>query len=195
MSRDGYTLAETMAALVMIGLAIGGLGQATFLIGRLNRATGVDIAAGRRLGAAQRALDGLLTQAGPFHPDDEAGFSGQARSFAFPCGDDGICGAELVLGRDQTTLVVRRKGRAVAARPLGVVPDIRFVYRDAVGAHETWPAGEPLVDGAKLTLDAVSVVSGRGDPGQPLAVSRLWAQQAAACQFDAIAGDCRRISP
>jgi len=194
-SQNGYTLAETMAALVMIGLAIGGLGQATFLIGRLNRAAGADIAAGQRLGAAQRALDGLLSHAGPFHPDDDAGFSGQARSLAFPCGDGGICGAELAPGRDQTALIVRRKGRAVAARPLGAVPNIRFVYRDAAGAHDTWPAGESLVDGAKLTLETVSVVSGRGDPGEPLAVSRLWARQAAACQFDAIAGDCRKISP
>ena len=193
MNQDGYTLAETMAALVMIGLAIGGLGQATFLIGRLNQATGVQVAADRHLDAAQRTLDRLLAQAGPFRWDSEA-FKGRRSGFVFPCDQGRLCSAELVAGRDQTLLVVQRGGHATASRPLGRLSAPRFAYRDATGLHDVWPySGNP--DGARLTLDAVALVEGRDDAPRPVSVTAIWAQQEATCQFDAISGDCREIAP
>jgi len=194
MSQDGYTLAEAMAALVMIGLAIGGLGQATYLIGRLNTAASAEVAVDRRLGGAQRALDGLLAQAGPFRRKDAEGFKGGAASFVFPCEQARLCGAELVAGRDQTLLVVQRGGRATASRPLGRLRAPRFAYRDGAGLHEVWPTGDVAREGG-VTLEAVVLVEGRRDAPRPLAVSQVWAQQAAACQFDSISGECREIAP
>lgn len=194
MSQDGYTLAETMAALVMIGLAIGGLGQATYLIGRLNRATGVQVAVDRHMGVAQRTLDGLLAQAGPFRPRDDNGFKGRGASFVFPCDQGSLCGAELVAGREQTTLVIQRGGRAMASRPLGRLRHPRFAYRDAKGLHDAWPTGEGP-DDDRLTLDAVALVEGDDAAPRPVAVAVVWAQQGAACQFDSISGDCRDVAP
>ena len=194
MSQDGYTLAETMAALVKIGLAIGGLGQATFLIGRLNRATGAQVAADHHLGAAQRTLDDLLGKAGPFRVGDSQAFNGRAQSFDFSCDADRICGAELVTSEAQTTLVVRRRGRATAARSLGRVRNARFLYGDTRGLHGAWPA-ESDGSGGKPLLSTVVLVEGRDDPGRPLAVAAVWAQQAATCQFDSISGECREATP
>jgi hypothetical protein len=192
-NQDGYTLAETMAAVVMIGLAIGGLGQATYLIGRLNHAASAQVAVGRHLSGAQRALDGLLTQAGPFQSRDNEGFKGRGASFTFPCGQ-GSCGAELLAGSDQTILVVQRGGHATASRSLGRLRRPHFAYRDASGLHEVWPASDALDDN-KLTLETVALVEGRGDAPRPLAVAAVWVQQTAACQFDSISGDCRQVEP
>lgn len=194
MKQDGYTLAETMAALVMIGLAIGGLGQATYVIGRLNRAAGDQVAVARRVAGAQRALGDLLAQAGPFRARDDAGFNGHGASFAFPCDQGRRCGAELVAGRDQTTLVIQRGGRATASRALGRLDDPRFAYRDAAGLHDVWPSADDPEDRGR-TLEAIALVTGPGDAPRPMAVASVWAQQAADCQFDSISGECREVTP
>ncbi len=183
-----------MAALVMIGLAVGGLGQATYLVARLNRDAGAQIAVDRHIGGAQRTLDGLLSQAGPFRRRDVEGFKGHAASFVFPCDQERLCGAELVAGRDQTILVVQRGGHATASRSLGRLRDPHFAYRDAAGLHDVWPAGEDA-DNGRLTLDAVALIEGRGPASGPLAVATVWGQQAAACQFDSISGECRETAP
>ena len=64
MSQDGYTLAEAMAALVMIGLAIGGLGQAAYLIGRLNTAAGVEVTYADASGSQTISVDKLIVCVG-----------------------------------------------------------------------------------------------------------------------------------
>ena len=94
MNEEGYTLAETLTALTILGLALGGMGLVVSLIGRqqlvASRAHST-VMAGR---AAQQALEHLVGDQGPITPGGRQGFTGQPRQLSFPC-DDRTCWARL----------------------------------------------------------------------------------------------------
>ncbi|MBO9709877.1 MAG: hypothetical protein J7521_16875 [Caulobacter sp.] len=189
MSDDGYTLAEAMAALVMVGLAIGGIAQASFMFGKLSRAAVGQAVVGGRLDRAQTDLAGFMSQAGPVVDEAASGFDGAERTLAFDCGDD-RCSAELASASGQTRLILRQRGRRAMIRALGDRARARFVYLDERGVQPRWPSGQAAAP-RPVALRAVALVDG----DVPLAVAPVWARQPATCGFDSISGDCRPVSP
>jgi hypothetical protein len=189
MNDDGYTLAEALAALTMVGLAIGGIAQASFMFGKLSRAAGVQVAVGGRLDRVQSSLGGLMDRAGPVVDDEASGFNGRERTLAFDCGTS-RCSAELASSAGQTQLILRQAGKAATVRPIGDRARARFVYLDERGVQDRWPSGETIAT-RPAQLRAVALVDG----DTPLAVAPLWSRQQAACAFDSISGDCRSVSP
>lgn len=188
MSQDGYTLAEALAALLIVGLAIGGLTQGVYVLGRLQAANGRATADARAVRAADRALVALLAEQGPFTSKDPERFTGDRRAFHFECGGAVPCGARLVgQARGARLAITGAEGR-VSEFSLPNVPDPWFVYVDAVGRSDAWPPAGP-----HRTLSAVSLVSGPAGQETPLANARLWIEQAPDCQFDSISQDCREL--
>ncbi|MFT4252061.1 MAG: hypothetical protein QM608_06225 [Caulobacter sp.] len=188
MHEDGYTLAEALAAIVMIGLAIGGLAQAVHVIGRLQVGAAAGVQAQARLGRLQQALDRQMVQVGPAW-SDAGPAEGSAGAASLPCGGEAVCGLALESGADGGVLSmvdargVRRSVAFAAAKPA-----LRFV--DATGVHDAWPPAAPT---PRRPLLAVAVIdAGRG--GRPLAVGRIWSRQPGACQFDGVSGQCRNAS-
>jgi type II secretory pathway pseudopilin PulG len=59
-SEAGYTLVETLAALMMIGLAIGGLIEASHVLGRMQAGAGRSLAETARLRGAGEAMRRLF---------------------------------------------------------------------------------------------------------------------------------------
>ncbi len=184
MSEAGYTLAEMLAALAILGLTVAGLTEGTRVIGRLQaKATGAAqaAAADRR---AEMALDGLMAGQGPFVSDGRGDLRGDASSFAFGCGA-GRCGAAIVKDQGRTWLVVHQGGQqhrtALAAQGAA------FSYADSEGSASFWPSGSPR----PRSLTAVLLqTTGRGGE-RSLAAAHLWIEEPRNCVFDAIAQGCR----
>jgi prepilin-type N-terminal cleavage/methylation domain-containing protein len=191
MNDDGYTLAEMLAALAILGMAIGGLGLVVSLIARQqltalhlhNRLT--------EARAADSALETLMTR------EQSAGadlrdLRGDADSLSFTCGA-ATCAARLVPDGRRTVLLLR--DRSGAARRLRLrARNLRFSYVGASGSVEGWPAARPS-GGVSLENivqgQAPQAIILRSAAGAPLAVIRTAPREPRDCQYDAIAGACR----
>lgn len=90
MTQDGYTTADAVAALAVVGLTLAGLMAGLDVIGR-----GQSVAAGRisealALRTSERELMRLLLDQGPFR-SDLSPLQGDVSAFSFPC-TAGVCG-------------------------------------------------------------------------------------------------------
>jgi type II secretory pathway component PulJ len=92
MREDGYTLAEALAALLMISLAVGGLLEGMDVIGKTQARAGASVEEGRSLRAASENLASLVHRAGAVSSDDAA-FAGDARRLDFDCPTGVRCAA------------------------------------------------------------------------------------------------------
>ena len=86
-AEAGYTLADMLAALVVVGLAIGGLGQGVHVISRQQAATPAAIDRSADGAAVRDALARFLSS-GP----DAAALTGRPRSLDLDCGPARRCG-------------------------------------------------------------------------------------------------------
>ncbi len=185
MSDDGYTLAEALAAIVMIGLAIGGLAQAAHVIGRLQERSAAGVQAQARNLALQQGLDRHLQTVEPVW-SDRGGAQVSSRSAVLPCGHGAMCRLDLERAADGERLTLRDARGRKRSLALGPTRRARFEYVDDDGVHEAWP---PAVI-PRRTLRAIAVVDGE----RPLAVGRIWPVQPGPCVFDSVSGECRSAS-
>ena len=104
MKNDGgYTLAETLAAMLIIGLAMGGLFEGSRLVARLQTPTATAVAEARMLRRAEIGLAALLAA----RPPDDRSMTGDAGGFTFDC-PAGQCGASLLATPSGARLQVTR---------------------------------------------------------------------------------------
>lgn len=187
MSQAGYTLAEALAALVMIGLAVAGLVAGVDQLGRIQGKAGAEVAQAQAHMRLNTGLSRLLEGAGPFRSDDAKGLSGEADHFSFACGQN-TCGGELTRKERITNLVLRGPDGSTRTVPIGTAGALNFAYDDEVGEELSWPPSDAV---QPRTLRAISIVKPRlgGDPA--LATARVFAEQPAVCAYDAISRTCR----
>lgn len=190
MSEDGYTLAETLAALVMIGLAVGGLTAGVRVIARGQAMTAKHIARGRDLEAVQATLASLLVGQGPFESVDQHGLQGRADQFSFDCAAARSCGASLSSEPEGERLTIRGRDGLSALRLTGVRA-ARFTYAGQRQISANWPPGGTEPD----RLASVIVLADLGRGETPLANVRLWREQPPDCAFDPISQTCRAVGP
>jgi len=187
---DGYTAAEGLAALLIIGLAVGGLTSAMHVIGRTDRATTVTAGKAVSIRQAEAEVARLLVGAGPIRSDDGRGLRGQETSFTLPCAT-GACGARLEGG----ALVLTGAG-VPSSTALPGRSNLRFAYISDLGASPVWPPVQPPPPApAWEVLHAIVVQQGPESAPAPLLVARIWEEQEAACDYDTILQDCRRGRP
>ena len=184
--QDGFTLTEMLAALLIVGLAMGGLAQAGFTIAKLQSigaSKNGTLQASRRL---QNRFQALLEGRGPFRSDDPR-FQGEEDHFEFPCGAVS-CSAVLQRTSKDTTLEIRQASSLDA--DLGPLHAAHFVYVGSSSMGDVWPPASP----ARQRLQAILLMSQDGIGPHPLAAARVWRQEEASCRFDAIIKDCRAQS-
>ena len=179
-SEAGYTLTEMLAALLILGLATGGLVEGGFALSRLQMASAARVRAFTTSRGVQARFAGLLAAAGPFRSTGQD-FEGTAEDFHFACGS-ALCGAGL-RGNDHLELDTP----TALDLSLGQGVEARFLYVGSATTQETWPP----TGGTPQRLQSVLLVSGRGDGEIALATADVWRQEEPTCAFDAIVKDCR----
>jgi hypothetical protein len=192
MNQEGYTLAETLAALLIIGLAVGGLTEAMTVIGKMQHDANRAVETSRSLSRAGRGFEELLVGRGPF-ASDRGGFNGGARGFTFPCGA-AQCGAKLLQDRRGLRLELAEASGVSRTLTLPDVETAHFLYGDEDGEAEAWPraTASPL---GRRTLRSIALVAAGPDGVSTLAETRVWSEQEAECQFDLISQSCREAAP
>ncbi|MBS0297123.1 MAG: hypothetical protein JSR45_12495 [Proteobacteria bacterium] len=189
MSEDGYTLTETLAALLMIGLAIVGLTQAMSVIGRIQGRAGASLSQGQTLREARLGLSSVLKGAGPFRSDTEA-LQGDARSFTFDCGRPSRCGARIESTSGTVQRVVIDFGGRSRSLAVASADPLVFGYEvDGAVPLSAWP---PEDEGQRRrSLKAVSLARRSAQGDTLVARARVWSEQPADCKFDLISQECR----
>lgn len=186
MSQDGYTLTETLAALLMIGLAIGGLSAGVRVIGLHQSAALRNISYSHDFRGADLALAKLFAGQGPFVSTERSSLAGTSDRFSFPCSGTKPCEAALSETPSGARLTVQGVS-GDADIPLPRVKQASFAYVSADGPRSSWPPAH----GQAETLRSIIVVGEGSGVGAPLASVRLWREQPVACAFDPISQDCR----
>jgi prepilin-type N-terminal cleavage/methylation domain-containing protein len=178
MTEDGYTLVEMLVAMLIIGLAIGGVTESTRVLALIqNRATRMSDAA-TSTHAAEESLAALFARQGPFRSDVPTSLVGQPRRLTFPC-QGRICGAALRDVADGSALDLNLSGARVRHVMLTGLRALTFNYVDAKSTGQAWPPANPS---DWRLLRAVSISSNAAGDPIPLAMARLWIEQPAACQ-------------
>jgi hypothetical protein len=188
-SDAGYTLAETLAALVMIGLAVGGLTEGVRALTRSQAASARIMSADRGLRGTETGLTRLLEGQGPFTTTAPKGFSGSATRFTFACGGAATCGAALVQAANGAELSLTTADGRTRITPLPGVRGARFAYIDALGVGSVWPAPGPQ----QRTLRTIALTQTTLNGEAPVLTARLWVEQPADCAFDPVSQDCRAV--
>ena len=184
MSDEGYTLAEMLAALAILGMAVGGLGLVTSLIARQQLAASRVSARLMEDRAAERALTLWLDG------QDAATLTGDDRTLSATC-DPATCTARLQTDRQRTMLILH--SRSGPARRLRLrQPNVRFGYRDIRGETAAWPRTDGEGEVADVPPRAIVLTAANKTI---LAVARVWPREPRDCRFDAIAGACRIATP
>jgi type II secretory pathway pseudopilin PulG len=185
-SEAGYTLAETLAAMAILSLAMGGLVTGAGVLARQQRAVAEQMADTEALRSAQAALERLLAPNGPFQSNHPERFSGAADHFRFDCGQTEACEAILV---DNGGMALQLKTQG-ASRRLALrkrTGSAHFAYESELSVGTVWP---PTPD-VRQRLRVVALVDDAAAPPASLLRAQVWRQEAVACEFDAILQDCR----
>jgi hypothetical protein len=185
---DGYTAAEALAALAILGLAMAGLTTSMGLIGMGQKKAREQLEQAVAQRAINQRLEGLLALGAPFRSDQTNHLVGDGQSLELDCGGLSRCAARI----ENARLIVRDgQGLETALRlPDGSTP--RFVYIGSYNSGGVWPPA-PLPPPAPSwqSLKAVAIQAGSDTVKIPLAVARVWRQQRADCEYDVVIQDCR----
>lgn len=186
--QDGYTAAEALAALAILGLAMGGLTTSMGLIakGQLKARERVEQSMLQR--AADQRLERLLAREAPFRSDQVAHLVGDERGLEVDCGGAQRCAVRI---EDERLIVRDRDGQETSLKlPEGDAP--KFRYLGSYRSSDVWPpATMPPPAPAWQSLHGVAILGETAAKEKTLALAKVWRQQRADCEYDVVIQDCR----
>lgn len=184
MKEDGYTLAEVLAAMLILGLAIGGLVEGSRVIGRMQTPTVSSRRENLLLRRAEFGLESLLK----LRAGNDQSLAGDSRGFQFACGPR-QCSLGVTSTGDKYALAVRR-GEIAQTFSLPSASKISLVYLARDGRFDRWPQPD-----SKRILEGIMIVETSARGQLPLVVARSWIEHPKTCEFDMIAKGCRISGP
>jgi hypothetical protein len=187
MNEEGYTLVEALLALLVIGLAIGGLTEGMRSAGRLQGAASKALADDRSASAIREGLGQLIESEGPFPSDQADVFQGSVNGFRFDCDAKAACGAWLTSAEDGLELHIAGRGGIIRTFILHGVTAARFSYAGSRTIGGAWPATSKELQ----TLKSIGLVAQTAVGDIPITSARVWLEQTPGCDFDAIIQTCR----
>jgi hypothetical protein len=184
--QDGYTAAEALAALAILGLAMGGLTASMGLIGLGQRTARAQLEQSARERTIDQRLELMLAHGAPFRSDQIGNLVGDGQSLGLDCGGGRRCAARI----EGDLLVIQSQSGSESKLGLPRGDQPRFVYVGSYSASDIWPP-RPLPAPAWQSLKAVVVQSQIGGREKPLALAKVWRQQRVDCEYDVVIQDCR----
>jgi hypothetical protein len=188
MRRAGYTVAEVMAAMLIVGLAFVGLLQGLRTIGAIQGRAAAGVAQGQGALRARAAMTRFLRQPGPDGEPPAERLAGGGGEMTLAC-RDAPCrlwidreGAERVLAVETGSATVRHRLPGMRE------PMLRYLTSE--GERDAWPLPPP----SDALLTAVVLVEQGDGAASPVATARLWSEQPQDCAFDTVTAKCR-LSP
>lgn len=189
MSQDGYTATEALAALAIVGMAVGSLAAGMKVVGLAEGRASSAIAPTVAYRTASSALDALFRGHGPFRSNRPQDFHGDRSGFQFACGE-ARCTARL----DGSALVLTDADGASNRITLPSSGGVHLTYASLLGASDVWPPAQPPPPAPQWEVLSGVEISDDSDAAA-LAFAPLWQQQSASCQFDVVTQDCRGALP
>jgi prepilin-type N-terminal cleavage/methylation domain-containing protein len=190
LSEKGYTLAETLVALMVVGIAMAGLARGVTVLNSLQKGASSSVGRQWDLRRAREGLTALLEAQGPFLTGESssADFNGTARDFKFLCGGALRCGASLT--NSDSGMRLQMHGPSGAA----VIADIPGVSRAAFayGSDRSFGPDWPTTSDKPRALRWIFVGEDTDKGLKPLFSVPIAVDQAADCQFDTITRTCRK---
>ena len=177
----GYTLIETLTALVMISLAMGGLSVGLQVVAGSQGRIGASLVQTESARSVQTMLERTLQPAGAFRAQDSARFVGRKDRFDYACDAAVLCKAEI---KDETKGATLVMGKPERHLPLHAKGPVRFVYQGSAGGSDVWPP----TGTDRQALTAISMVD---EANLPIVTAKLWSEQPGLCAFDVVMQDCR----
>lgn len=187
MNEAGFTLTETLAAMLILGLATGGMLTAMHAIGVQQERTGVRLADTSVRRAAETRLSRLLQAGGAFRAQDPDRLDGTKSEFRFACDAPAPCSVTLEEGAKGLELVVFQGDGSPRRLPLRREGPAQFEYVGALSRGDVWPPGGV----ERQSLRAITLSRGSGRERELLLQARIWREQPTRCAFDVIMQDCR----
>jgi hypothetical protein len=186
MSDEGYTATEALAALAILGLAVGGLTSGLKVIGVGEAATAHKVTQTISVRTAATEMAALVRGQGPFRSDDAAGLTGDVRSLSFPCGG-ASCSAKLT----STGLVLTDASGSARTVALPNSAALQFSYLGSQSLVTAWPPAAPPPPAPQWQVLRTIFLSDAAT-GEPVLATEIVSQQTANCQYDGILRDCRK---
>lgn len=186
MNDAGYTLAETLAAMAVISLGIGGLSLGAQAIGTQQLSTGRTVSGLEANRSAGQLIESLLAKGAPYGSQQPEQLSGDGGGFQFQCGRSARCTAQIVTGSTTTQLKIANGDGPTKVALLLAAP-AHIQYRGSASVSDVWPPSDP----ARQTLRSVSVLQATSQGDVAVLEAKVWPEETAQCDFDPIQQDCR----
>jgi prepilin-type N-terminal cleavage/methylation domain-containing protein len=187
MTDAGYTLTETLAALAVLGMAVGGLSLGAQVIGPLQLSTGKTVQQLQAERSTQQALEQLLEKGAPFGSQLPEQLSGDTTGFHFACGGIAPCTAQIVTGETGGELKIGSGAQPTTLVSLPLAGPAHFVYRSSRGLSDAWPPSDPV----RQALKSITLLQTTHGGDVAVIEAKVWVEQRAQCDFDSVIQDCR----
>jgi len=184
MNEDGYTLVEMLAAISILSMLVGGLGECMHLFGRFQSDALSFTNNANEQAKAQRYLDESFEGEGPFWSLSPRTLAGRPDKISYDCGRAAQC--VITIDRGEASTLLERDSDPTASVRLRST-DVHFLYFSEGREFANWPARTL----ANIRLTAISILDGRE---APLATVRLRTTEHTGCVFDIVALSCKEGS-
>ncbi|HLZ77172.1 prepilin-type N-terminal cleavage/methylation domain-containing protein [Phenylobacterium sp.] len=188
MNDDGYTLVETLVALAILALAVGGVTSGLSVFERQQQRVARQVSDTQALRSVQASLERLLATQGPDRSDQPTQLAGSETSLQFNCGGGQPCQAQLIAPAAPASLALQLSDNGqVRQLALNTTGPAHFSYESELGVSTTWPPPGNV----RQHLRTIAIIrDGDGAPAS-LVRARLWQEEPVTCVFDVVSGDCR----
>jgi len=187
MSDAGYTLVETLAAMAVVGLALGGLSLGMQVLGPSHLATSQAIAALDSARNAETRFEGLLARGAPYGSGSGAPLTGDGKALTFGCGRAKPCRAELAADGPALAFRIYDGQSDTPVQTLRAPDGARLTYGGQWTTSAIWPPADPR----RQALRSIALIKAAAADAPPLIEARIWGEEPAVCAFDPVMQDCR----
>jgi len=185
MGDDGYTLAESLAAMMVLSLTMAALWAGLAAFSSLQARVTQTSEGPKRERQARSAMNGLAAFIDPAGGAEAGSLVGEPRRLQVGCGRARPCEAEILRSRGHDDLRISDDG---GSREIALVKGGRYEFRYWGDQEEAvWPPAKTSL----RRLRAISLRRVEPNPGITAVIVKLWRDEPVDCVYDSVRQGCR----